>query len=53
MIADESMRAFIIALDCLISPYDGGIDVILRDPHTAHTFKRHFADWVSPREDRL
>jgi hypothetical protein len=53
MIADESMRAFIIAPDCLIAPYDGGMDIILKDPHTAHAFKRHFADWVSPREDRL
>jgi hypothetical protein len=53
MIADESMRAFIIAPDCLISPYDGGMDIILKDPHTAHAFKRHFAAWVSPREDGL
>jgi hypothetical protein len=29
------------------------MDIILKDPHTAHAFKRHFADWVSPREDRL
>jgi hypothetical protein len=53
MIADESMRAFIIAPDCLIAPYDGGMDIILKDPHTAHAFKRHFADWVSPRADGL
>jgi hypothetical protein len=53
LIADDSMRAFIIAPDCLISPYDGGVDVILKDPHTAHAFKRHFAQWVSPREDGL
>jgi hypothetical protein len=53
MIAGEQMRAFLIAPDCLISPYDGGMDVILKDPHTAHAFKRHFANWVSPREDRL
>jgi hypothetical protein len=51
LIADEAMRAFIIAPDCLIAPYDGGMDVILKDPNTAHAFKRHFADWVSPRED--
>jgi hypothetical protein len=51
MIAGEMMRAFIIAPDCLIAPYDGGMDIILRDPYTAHAFKRHFSDWVSPRED--
>ncbi len=53
MIAGEQMRAFIMAPDCLISPYDGGMDIILKDPHTAHAFKRHFADWVSPRADGL
>jgi hypothetical protein len=53
MIAGEQMRAFIVAPDCLISPYDGGIDVILKDPHTAFAFKRHFKNWLSGREDGL
>jgi hypothetical protein len=53
MIADEQMRAFIMAPDCIISPYDGGMDIILKDPHTAHAFKRAFPDWISPREDGL
>ncbi len=53
MIAGEMMRAFIIAPTCLISPYDGGMDIIFSDPYTAHAFKRTFADWVSQREDGL
>lgn len=47
MIADDVMRAFIIGPDCLISPYDGGVDVILKDPHTCWVFKRQFKDWLS------
>jgi hypothetical protein len=53
MVADDQIRAFIIAPACLIAPYDGGMDVILKDTHTAHDFKRHFATWISPREDGL
>jgi hypothetical protein len=51
MIADESMRAFMIAPDCLIAPYDGGMDIVFNDALVAQDFKRHFADWVSPRDD--
>ncbi len=53
LIAYEQMRGFIIAPNCLIAPYDGGMDVILNAPYSAHAFKRHFSDWVSPREDGL
>jgi hypothetical protein len=53
MIADEMIRAFIIAPDCAIGPYDGGMDVILKDPHTCYAFKRQFKDWLSLRPDGL
>jgi hypothetical protein len=53
MIAHDDMRAFIIAPDCLISPYDGGLDLILKDPHTCWEFKRKFPHWLSKREDGL
>jgi hypothetical protein len=53
MIADETLRAFIIAPDCLIGPYDGGVDVILKDPHTCYALKRQFKDWLSARPDGL
>ncbi len=51
MIADEELRAFIIGPDCLIAPYDGGVDIVLKDPHSAQAFKRHFSEWASPRAD--
>jgi hypothetical protein len=53
MIAGEQMRAFIIGPDCLIAPYDGGMDVILKDPHTCWAFKRQFKNWLSSRPDGL
>jgi hypothetical protein len=53
MIADETLRGFIVAPDCLIGPYGGGMDVILKDPHTCYTLRRHFKDWLSLRADGL
>jgi hypothetical protein len=53
MIAEEQMRAFIIGPDCLIAPYDGGVDVIVKDPHTCWAFKRQFKEWLSKRPDGL
>jgi hypothetical protein len=53
LIAQEDLRAFIIAPDCLIAPYDGGMDVILKDAHTCWEFKRTFKDWLSKRSDGL
>jgi hypothetical protein len=53
LIADDELRAFIIAPDCLIAPYAGGTDVILKDPHTCWAFKRQFKDWLSKRPDGL
>jgi hypothetical protein len=50
LIADDALRAFFIAPDCLIAPYDGGIDVILKDPHTCWAFKRQFKEWLSKRQ---
>jgi hypothetical protein len=51
MIADETMRAFIIGPDCLIAPYAGGMDLIFKDPHTTWEFKRKYQSWLSPRAD--
>jgi hypothetical protein len=53
LIADGDLRAFFIAPRCLIAPYDGGVDVILKDLHSCSVFKQKFKDWLSKREDGL
>jgi hypothetical protein len=53
MIAHDDLRAFIMAPDCLIAPYAGGLDVILQGPHTCWAFKRQFKGWLSKRVDGL
>jgi hypothetical protein len=53
MIAQEEMRAFIIGDNCLIAPYDGGMDVVFKDGYTKGLFKEKYKDWLSVREDGL
>jgi hypothetical protein len=53
LVADDQARAIIMGPDCLIAPYDGGMDVIAKDAFTAQALKRQFQDWASPREDGL
>ncbi|MGL4637764.1 MAG: DUF3885 domain-containing protein [Beijerinckiaceae bacterium] len=53
MIADESLRGFFIAPDCVIAPYDGGVDVIVKEPQTCYALKHRFKDWLSARPDGL
>jgi hypothetical protein len=53
MVAQEEMRAFIIGDDCLIAPYDGGVDLILKDGYTKGLLKEKYKNWLSEREDGL
>jgi hypothetical protein len=53
MIAEEQMRAFIIGTDCIVAPYDGGMDIIAKDTEACWAFKRHFSNWLSKRHDGL
>jgi hypothetical protein len=53
MIAEEQMRAFIIGADCIVAPYDGGMDIIAKDADSCWAFKRHFSGWLSKRHDGL
>lgn len=53
MIANEELRAFIVAPDCLIGPYDGGVDVIAKDDQACQALKGQFKDWLSARDDGL
>lgn len=34
------------ANDCLICPYDGGIDIVVRDAKTKEYYQEKFKDWV-------
>jgi hypothetical protein len=53
MIAQDEMRAFIIAKDSLIAPYDGGVDLIFKDGYTKGVYKEKYKTWLSKREDGL
>lgn len=53
LIANDDMRAFYIAPDCLIAPYDGGVDLILKDEAALGVFKQKYRKWLSTREDGL
>jgi hypothetical protein len=52
-IADDRLRAFFAGGNCLIAPYDGGMDVILENADACREFKAKYADWLSERADGL
>jgi hypothetical protein len=52
-IADDNLRAFIIGEDCLIAPYDGGMDLIFKDEPTKYFYQRKYKNWLSAREDGM
>ena len=54
-IADDKLRAFFISVDkkIIIAPYDGGVDLILKDIETRNIYKQKYSDWLSQREDGL
>jgi hypothetical protein len=52
-IADDQIRAFIIGKDCLISPYDGGMDIYYKDVQAKYLYKEKYKNWISLREDGM
>ncbi len=54
-IADDEIRAMFIspANDCIIAPYDGGVDIIVNSTEKRDNLKRKYKDWLSEREDGL
>jgi hypothetical protein len=52
-IADDNLRAFIIGENCLIAPYDGGMDLIFKDKPTKSFYQRKYKNWLSAREDGM
>ncbi len=54
-IANDNMRAFFLNFDnkILIAPYDGGIDIILKDSLIRDYYKNKYKQWLSEREDGM
>lgn len=54
-IADDELRAFFVSVEneCIVAPYDGGIDFILKDQHTKNLYKEIYREWLSARQDGL
>ena len=52
-IAEWNLTAFFISIDnnCIVAPYDGGMDIILKDSQTRDLYKAKYEQWLSPRED--
>jgi hypothetical protein len=54
-IALGDLEAFFISIvnNCMIAPYDGGMDIILKDSSTRDFYKEKYAAWLSLRQDGL
>lgn len=52
-VANDAVRAFIIGPDSLLSPYDGGMDIIFADAATRNNYHQQYSTWRSPRPDGL
>ncbi len=52
-IAKDRVRAFFISREnnCIVAPYDGGIDIVLKDIETRTNYEAKYKDWLSARED--
>lgn len=55
VIAQDEARAFFVSEsnECLVAPYDGGIDFVLRDEATKNKYKHKYMDWLSSRPDGM
>ena len=54
-IANDNSRAFFISFDknVIVAPYDGGVDLVLKDSSTKEHYKNKYRQWLSEREDGL
>lgn len=54
-IADDEIRAMFIcpSKNCIIAPYDGGVDIIVDSTEKRDELKLKYKDWLSEREDEL
>ncbi len=54
-IADDEIRAMFVSpsKQCVIAPYDGGVDVIVDSTEKRDKLKSKYKDWLSAREDGM
>ncbi|GAB3638413.1 hypothetical protein GCM10027422_40030 [Hymenobacter arcticus] len=54
-IANDQARAFFISWRnaCIVVPYDGGVDVLLKDSATQDYYREKYHAWLSARPDGL
>lgn len=54
-IANDNTRAFFVSFDknVIVAPYDGGVDIILKDSLTRDHYKNKYKEWLSIHEDGL
>lgn len=54
-IADDQLKAFFVSIknNCIVAPYDGGIDIILKNEKTKNIYKEKYKEWLPAREDGL
>ncbi len=50
-VANDNVRAFIIGPNCLISPYDGGMNIIYQNTEIRDFHKNKYKAWLSKRAD--
>ena len=50
-IAEEELIAYFISVgkDCLVSPCDGGMDIIVKDAATRDTYREKYKSWLSAK----
>jgi hypothetical protein len=54
-IANGQLRAFFVSLDnkLIMAPYDGGVDLILKDTESRNIYRQKYRDWLSQHPDGL
>lgn len=54
-IADDEFRAMLVCpkMNCIVAPYDGGMDIIVESKEHRDELKTKYKDWLSEREDGL
>ncbi|MBO0593988.1 hypothetical protein I2486_21520 [Cellulophaga sp. E16_2] len=54
-IADDEFRAMFVCpkRNCIVAPYDGGMDIIVDSQKKRDELKAKYKDWLSEREDGM